>query len=229
MWRDSAALSVVPAETVSYISLRRLYCTNSTMSDSSSTMRTFRFRLGLQDGYLNQTLTRLIRLRVSKLHAAGKRARRAAVGTRSARLQAAPPPPASDEAVILPSERTLRCPRGHVEHPRPDSLAGRVAPHRSRSSTSARTPAASLCPRPPGGIWKCWRTLVRRCGWRATGEPGGCVASHRPHIAALHDFRAIALGAGATSILAVATSAVRESANAGTGRTARLDSGSSSS
>jgi exopolyphosphatase/guanosine-5'-triphosphate,3'-diphosphate pyrophosphatase len=33
-------------------------------------------------------------------------------------------------------------------------------------------------------------------------------------LAALHDFRAIALGAGATSILAVATSAVRESENA---------------
>jgi exopolyphosphatase/guanosine-5'-triphosphate,3'-diphosphate pyrophosphatase len=39
-------------------------------------------------------------------------------------------------------------------------------------------------------------------------------AALRRTLAALHDFRAIALGAGATSILAVATSAVREAKNA---------------
>jgi exopolyphosphatase / guanosine-5'-triphosphate,3'-diphosphate pyrophosphatase len=47
-----------------------------------------------------------------------------------------------------------------------------------------------------------------------TAKEGLSEAALRRTVAALHDFRAIACGAGATSILAVATSAVREAKNA---------------
>ena len=79
--------------------------------------------------------------------------------------------------------------------------------HRLELRAHDRLPAPSRT-----SISTCSRTLARHCAWRATSaipaELGEDAIARV--VEALHDFRAVADGAGATRIVAVATSAVRD-------------------